>query len=213
MVSIFISHSQKDAEILNYFDRVFAGTMVKPIRAEFEKYERPPWTAIRSWVTESAAVFLLLGPNVRSTIFTSNWISFEVGLACNTMKPTWVFERFGYPVEFPVPYLTDYVLYDPANRISFEQIKEIVSAYDFTPQLAGAALGALLGGAFGKAAAGKNGVVPGALIGGLVGAALAKKVLYGIRIACPYPDCGISFTLHTEVNSFLCPGCRRGIRI
>ena len=37
----------------------------------------------------------------------------RVGLACAMKKPVWVYEQWRAPVHFPVPYLTDYVLYDP----------------------------------------------------------------------------------------------------
>ncbi|MBA7501459.1 hypothetical protein ES706_00029 [subsurface metagenome] len=213
MTSIFISHSQKDVETLNYFNNLFGGTLIKAIRAEFERYERPPWTAIKNWVNESSAVFLLLGPNLRGSIFTSNWVSFEVGLACQARKSVWIFEQVKEPVDFPVPYLTNYMLYDPASRVSFERIQEIVQSYDSTPQLAGAALGALLGAAFVAVVAGKKGTIPGAFIGGVIGASLTRKTSYGIQIKCPHDDCGISFMLHTKVDNFLCPTCRRAIYI
>lgn len=213
MTSIFISHSQKDVEILNYFNNIFDGAPIKAILAEFERYERPPWTAIKNWVNESSAVFLLLGPNLRGSVFTSNWVSFEVGLACQARKPIWVFEHVKDPVDFPVPYLTNYMLYDPANRVSFEQIQEIVRSYAPTPQLAGAVLGALLGAAFGAAVAGKKGTIPGAFFGGVIGGALTRKTPYGIHITCQHEDCGISFMLHSKVDNFLCPTCRRAIYI
>jgi len=54
------------------------------------------------------------------------------------------------PVEFPVPYCTDYVLYDPTRRDHLDYIKRAVESHDPNPKLAGLVLGALVGAALGK---------------------------------------------------------------
>ena len=103
MVQIFVSHSQHDKDIRASFDTVFARTGVKSVCMEFEQMRSPKWHEIMNTVNASQAVFLLLGPNVRISIHTQNWIAFEVGLSCAFKKEVWVFEQEGANIEFPIP--------------------------------------------------------------------------------------------------------------
>jgi len=82
-IQIFVSHSQYDKDIRSSFDTVFARTGVKSVCMEFERINQlPAWEPIRNEIKVSETVFLLLGPNIRSSIHTQNWVAFEVGLAC-----------------------------------------------------------------------------------------------------------------------------------
>ncbi len=116
MADIFISHSKKDAETIGAFANVFARTTIRAILAEFEAYAIPPWLQIKNYVRRSSAVFLLLSPHLTGTPYMQNWVAYEVGLACALNKPVWVYEAVNTAAMFPVPYLTDYVFYDPKNR-------------------------------------------------------------------------------------------------
>lgn len=130
MVKIFLSHSKADESMRDYFLKIFGIEGVQAISVEFEVLQVPPWSFIKNKMLESNALFLLLGPNVIDRgIYTQNWISFEVGLACALKKEVWVFEQFNIPVRFPVPYLNHYLLYDPADRESFDYIRRIVYTY------------------------------------------------------------------------------------
>ena len=91
---IFVSHSQHDTDILAFFDKVFARTGVKSFCMEFEQMNAPDWMIIKDSIVNSKAVFILIGPNVNRSKYTSNWISFEVGLACAFNKQVYVFEPF-----------------------------------------------------------------------------------------------------------------------
>lgn len=126
---IFISHSRFDTDILIPFDEIFAGTNVRRIRVEFESYELPPWIFIRDSILRSSAVFLLLGPNVNQSPYTQNWISYEVGLACGLNKPVWVFERIDQPINFPIPFLNHYMLYNPDIPEHSDYIRNIINGY------------------------------------------------------------------------------------
>ncbi len=114
MDQVFISHSKIDEDIRQYFDTIFASN-VKAVRMEFEELRTTPWMDIRNCIIQSEAIFVLLGPNLTFSKYTENWIGFEVGAATALNKPIWVMERFGDSVNFPIPYLTDYLLYEPKN--------------------------------------------------------------------------------------------------
>jgi hypothetical protein len=204
MASIFISHSRRDAETVAAFCNIFARTQLRAVFLEFENYLIPPWTQIKNEVQQASAVFLLLSPELNSSNFTQNWVSYEVGLACMSNKPVWVYEQWQNPVKFPVPYLTDYIVFDRNNRAHREAIKQHVEKYDPNPVLAGLALGGLVGAAFGGVGAG---------IGALLGAAVAQPKTLGVPTACPYPNCGIHFRVHSNVPQLLCPACRQGFHL
>lgn len=205
VASIFISHSKRDQETINVFCRAFAQTTIRAVLEEFENYVVPPWTKIAKDVQESSAVFLLLSPHLNSTRYTQNWVSYEVGLACAMRKPVWVYEQEGAPVHFPVPYLTDYVIYNPANRVHMDAIKNLLTVYDPSPALGGLILGALIGAAISGGA--------GAGIGAIAGGAAFQHRLPAITTSCPYQNCGIKFNIYSRLESLLCPSCRQQFAI
>jgi predicted Zn-ribbon and HTH transcriptional regulator len=125
---IFVSHSRRDIRILDFFAKAFASTGVKWKCMEFEDMQRPQSKEINKQVQNSIATFLLLGPNVKNSDHTQNWIAFEVGLSCAYKKRVWVFEEMGSKINFPIPYVTDYVRYD-LDRISFDDIRGIIESY------------------------------------------------------------------------------------
>lgn len=126
---IFVSHSQKDAEIRRHFNEIFSQTGVISKCMEFEKMNSPDWKEIRGAIHNSGAVFLLLGPNVRGSIFTQNWIAFEVGAACAYNKDVWVFEQNGSDIGFPIPYVTDYLQYAMFDNKHFQYVKQVIEVY------------------------------------------------------------------------------------
>ncbi len=79
-------------------------------------------------IKQSKAAFVLLGPNVELTIYTRNWISFEIGLAAALGKPIWVFEPIQSNIKFPIPYLNHYMQYE--LEYDREYITSIVKAYE-----------------------------------------------------------------------------------
>lgn len=191
---------------MNDFLNIFARTNLKAHVLEFEPYRVPPWADIRDKVMGSMAVFVLLGPAVRSNPYTQNWVAWEAGIACALNKPLWVYERVGEPVEFPVPYCTDYVLYDPAQREHLDYIRNVVESHDPTPRLIGLGLLALLGFAAARG--------PGAAAGAGIGLFLsALQSASSPDITCPYPTCGVKFRAHTPVPEFLCPSCRQRLKL
>jgi len=129
LLQIFVSHSRKDTKILDFFVKAFASTGVQWKCMEFEDMQRPQSKEINKQVQNSAATFLLLGPNVKNSDHTQNWIAFEVGLSCAYNKRVWVFEQMDSKVDFPIPYVTDYMPYFLNERVSFDYIREIMEGY------------------------------------------------------------------------------------
>lgn len=132
----FISHSQKDLKIVNRIFRMCKRTKIEPQIAEFEKIEegRLGPKEIRDMIRDSELFFMFLSENVvndkdyRKTIYTQNWVNFELGCVYSEKKDSekqiWLFEPF-QQVHFPVPYLDFYVLYDPESEQHWEYLEKV----------------------------------------------------------------------------------------
>ncbi len=205
MASIFISHSKRDVEAISAFCQVFARTTMRAIFEEFENYIVPPWTKIKNDIQQSSAAFVLLSPHLNGTPYTQNWVSYEVGLACALNKPVWVYEQLEGPVLFPIPYLTDYIVYSPKNRGDLNSIKGLVETYDPSPAFLGLGLGAIIGGLLSGGA--------GAGVGAIMGAAALQRKSLGIPFRCPHETCGVQYKIYSQFQQFACPACRQIIYV
>lgn len=183
-MQIFVSHSQFDKDIRSSFDTVFARAGVKSVCMEFERIYPPAWQPIRDELRASETVFLLLGPNIRGSIHTQNWVAFEVGLACAFGKDVWVFEQDGSFIEFPIPYLSDYMIYNLEDTNHFDYVRGIIEGY-------------------------RN---IGYLLPLGVDNRTKRKIPKGIAVTCPHQNCGSHYSMHTDVSSFICPSCRQSIQ-
>ena len=180
-IQVFVSHSQYDADIRMRFSETFAVAGVIPKYMEFETIKPPAWAEIKGQIKNSAAVFLLLGPNIRRTCFTENWVAFEVGVSCAFGKDVWVFEPSGLNNDFPIPYLTDYVLYELQVRENFDYIRTIIEGYR----------------------------KPSYVLPLFVDERTKRGIPKGIPVKCNYENCGANYSLHTKVTNFYCPSCRQ----
>jgi hypothetical protein len=129
MPKIFISHSRRDTKIRQHFDSFFASSTIQAIRVEFEDYAITPCEFIRRSVEGSKSLFLLLGTNVTCSLYTTNWISYEIGLATALHKDVWVFERYDANISFPVPTVDHYVQYSLKSHKDLALLRDIVAAY------------------------------------------------------------------------------------
>ena len=122
MVSVFVSHSKDDSHIRKYFSEIFSDIGLRAAFMELKDLSRKYAgheisRMIRAgWLSghDTSAVFVLLGEsleNPTSPEFTHNWVTFEAGAAASCLKPVWVFEEFGKFIRYPIPFVTDYVLY------------------------------------------------------------------------------------------------------
>jgi hypothetical protein len=134
----FISHSKKDAKIVNSTFKICQRAKIKPNIAEFEEIERGKIGAkkIRDMIDKSELFFLFLSENVvndkdyRKTIYTQNWVNFELGCVYAQKKVKkkfiYVFEPFTQ-LHFPIPYLDYYILYDPNYDPHWDFIEEVIT--------------------------------------------------------------------------------------
>lgn len=209
MATIFISHSKRDKELVTAMVKILENIGHTPIVEEFiaeEEREPVPYAEIRKNVNLSDYVFLFLTDNIVATEYTHNWVSFEVGLAANANRRLFVFERDGVPVPYPVPYLTDYMIFNKDDTSDILGIQAVAKNLGKIPKGAiGAGLGALLGAPFGPL---------GLIIGGLGGFLLGEEAEDQIpMVQCPHVHCGISFNYYSlQYKEFKCPACRKNIK-
>ncbi len=206
MAQIFISHSKHDADIKRFFGDLFGRSNVKALSVEYEKYHPPAWRYIQPQIAKSAAVFVLLGPNVQQLAHTQVWIGSETG-GVPQGKEVWVFEHTQYPCDIPIPNVHHYMIYDYGEECQ-NYIRAIIESYDDSATLPSL----VAGGAGGAAIGGPLGAIVGAL---LVTSATspARNRPLGVIVTCPNQQCLYSFHLHTRVNRFPCPVCRNQMQV
>lgn len=124
MVQIFVSHTKLDKECCNKLDIAAARVGLKVFRSEFEEIGVPAWKTIKDAINASSALFLIVGkelvkaqrlsesdPKAREDWkHTQNWISYEVGVACQLGIDVWVMCDT-VTINFPVPYLNNYEIW------------------------------------------------------------------------------------------------------
>jgi hypothetical protein len=177
---IFVSHSQYDIDIRKSFSEIFAIAGVMPKYMEFERIYPPAWAEIKAQIKISEAVFLLLGPNIRRSSFTENWVAFEAGLSCAFGKDVWVFEPMDSHIDFPIPYLTDYMLYNLDIQDHFGYVRCVMEGYK-RPLT----------------------IFP------LGDARTKRNIPKGVTMNCTHENCLSNFQLHTDVPNLYCPVCRQ----
>ena len=174
----------------------------------------PDWMRIREAVSGSNRLLLFKTDNAIGTEWTRSWISFEVGLAANAGKPLFVFERRGPSIKFPIPYLTDYMIFEPDQVADFLKVQKVVKQWkegevyalgepeEIKPE--GNLLLSLL------AVFAPEVLVARILVAGAAAAAMA---LYGpIFIKCA--RCGTSYRYYAGVlDKFQCPVCLTSIEL
>lgn len=137
--------------------------------------------------------------------YTKNWIIFEVGLAAALNKRLLVFERKGPPIQFPIPYVTDYMIFDPGNVADFLKLQSIAKGVKeaFTQEKgkAGGSLGWIW--VFYPQAVLFLGV---SAVIAAIGAGV-KGALHGpINIGCPH--CHSNYQYYAGIlDRFRCPVC------
>ena len=207
MATIFISHSRKDTELVKNIKTLLENIGHKPIIEEFisESEKSPvPFEEVRKNVEACDFVLLFLTDNVVSTEYTKNWVIFEAATASAHDKRLYVFEREGEAIPYPIPYLTDYVLFSPENINDLLKVQQIIKettngGKDVATALAGAAFGSFFG-------------PIGIAIGGIGGYLLGPKPKSGKKVTCT--NCKISFNYYSDnILNFKCPTCRKPINL
>lgn len=203
MSTIFISHSRRDEKLIRVMQRALAnvsqGTIIEEFIPDGQKKD-VPYDEIRQNVAKSDWMFLFLTDNVVATEYTKNWIMYEVGLVSAGRKRLIVFERQGFPLPYPIPYVTDYMLFNDGEVEDVLKIQALAKKMGEPPSgLVGAGVGALLG-----IPLGPLGMFVGGLLGLGIGSAATQPLL---RVRCP--RCRTPFNYwSSQTPSFQCPACR-----
>jgi hypothetical protein len=205
MAQIFVSHSAKDSELVNFFARAGAGTKVRLVFEELERILNGSIAPLQvaNDIKESQAVFVVLSLNVQAISHTRDWVVWETGVASESNKDIWVFERLSENGQISVvtPRLRHYVVYEP-NDSFFAYFRKIIESYDDShvlgTMLVSAGLGALV------AASG------GAVLAGLAGLALSDKAAgrpMPVQRQCA--RCASAYHVHLPqgVDKSRCPVC------
>ncbi len=128
MSRVFISHSRVDAELTKNLATMLRNIGETPVVMEYvpkDGEKVPPYARIKKGVTAADYVMLFKTDNAIRSEYTKNWIIFEVGIAATQNKRLFVFERRGPPIQFPIPYVTDYMIFDPNNVTDFLKVQSI----------------------------------------------------------------------------------------
>ncbi len=127
MSRVFISHSRLDRTLTANVAKLLQNIGETAVIMEYqtEGKDVPPFEEIRKAVIGSDYVMLFKTDNAIQSDHTKSWIVFEVGVASATNKRLIVFERRGPPIHFPIPYLTDYMLFDPETVSDVLKVQEV----------------------------------------------------------------------------------------
>ncbi|MFH0801932.1 MAG: hypothetical protein V2A78_06035 [bacterium] len=209
MAQIFISHSNKDDELVNFFSRSGVGTKVRIIFEEIEKICNGWITSekIKADIFNSNAIFVVLSSNVENIQHTRDWVVAEAGAASN--KDIWVFERntdVG-KITIVTPFLRHYVVFEPNdNYLSY--VHQIFESYDDSHVLGTVLLTTGIGAFLGKG--------EGAVAGAAAGLALSDRSSIrpvGVQIRCVY--CSSSYNVHLpqDIKAFRCAVCNSNLSL
>ena len=209
MAQIFVSHSGRDKDLVDFFSNIFAGTKVKGVFEEFEKILIGKITSsqVAVDIENSNAIFVILSQNVQNIPHTRDWVVWETGVAKN--KDIWVFEPFKQlgSISVVTPYLRHFVIFE-INNSYLAYIRKVVESYDDSHVLPTLLLTTGIGALLGKG----EGAVVGAL-GGLAISDKSKERPAGIEIRCS--KCSSLYNVHIPqgIDTFRCPVCNAFLRI
>ncbi len=219
MAQIFISHSKEDNRLKSFFERAFAGTKVRAVFVEYERYEPPAAAFIQRQINESKAMFLLLGKNVEKLSHTKIWVGSEAGVAQQANRDIWVFEPNQDGGDVPVPFVSHYVPFVESDQ-ALQYLKEIINSYDDSAALEAFVRGGGLGAAAGAVLSQEKDKGGAALIGALVGGVFetvrtdpARARPVGLPVTCGSLTCRSTFRVHGVPDVFRCPVCRGWLRV
>lgn len=215
MAQIFISHSAKDKEAVDYLSKIFAGTNV---RAVFEEYEKLSGVLInthqiQAHINNSNCVFILLDENVEKLNYTRDWVVWESGFASQMNRDIWLFEKQKDvdKISIVIPSVHHYVSYN-LDTNWFPYIKDIIQSYDDSNVITTALASSAIGGAITDKKNKVAGFVMGALTGLVLSNNYKNKRPIGLSIRCCY--CDSIYNVHVPPNFlFRCPVCNNRLQL
>ena len=212
MAQIFVSHSQRDEEIISFFLKAFAGTNVKPILQEFEKEPPSGITAeeITRNIEKSNAVFVLLSERVETLEHTRDWIVWESGRARN--KDIWVFEPFEslHRIKVVIPHFKHYARFVKTGDWR-KYLRSVIESYDDSHVITTLSAGAGIGAALNEKDRGEGAAV--GLMVSIAGLILhsVTKPSFGYPVRCLKCPSNYSIHLPDGVTEFRCPNCNASL--
>ena len=137
MTQVFVSHTKKDKRFCDAFDNACASVGMKRFNTDdFEIIPKPAWKTIKEEMDESIALFFLVGKELVKSQdlndpdwrYTQNWIAYEMGLACQLGIDVWAICD-DVLINFPMPYINNYLTVSLRHRPAFDYLREILEAY------------------------------------------------------------------------------------
>jgi len=137
-VQIFISHTKKDKQFCDIFDTIVARVGIKAFRSELETINPPAWRIIKQAISDSVALFFLVGRafiiSQRSDNlnwrFTQNWIAYEIGAACEKGIDVWIVRDVNIFPSFPLPYVNNYFIHSLRSPAISNSMRGILETYE-----------------------------------------------------------------------------------
>lgn len=207
---VFISHSKREKKLIEDIKSALDNIKITSIIEEFidEDKKLPiPWKEIYKNVNSSKAVYLFLTDEVVRTQHTKNWVIFEDGIASALGKQLFLFERDGIPIDYPVPYVTDYMIFDEDKTkdiLSIQKISKELKKYFSVEETRIESF------PYGHPAYdGLEGLIFVSLFYSIKIWNKKKKLklLKTKKVTCPL--CNASFYYYSpKISPFLCPSCR-----
>jgi hypothetical protein len=125
---IFLSHSKRDEESLRPIFDVLSKASLRTYQADFEEIGQNPAETLKQKIENSRLLMVILGPNAAELEHTKMWISWEVGVMTEVGNPIWVIEDINNQISLPVPYLTDYLLWNGKQKYQKWQFRNILES-------------------------------------------------------------------------------------
>ncbi|KKM20182.1 hypothetical protein LCGC14_1648040 [marine sediment metagenome] len=216
---IFISHSRKDKEIVNFFGTILGSTRVKGVFKEIEGFKsEEEFQEIQKDIQNSSAIFILLGENVQNLYHTRDWVVWESAIASTSGTEIWIFEPLELLGKINVifPHLNHYLIYK-FDQDYQKYIRDIIESYDDADVLPATVAGSILGGVGGtaiealiskEAKLSGIGTILGVGIVGVIASFMAdpsRKRPTGILIKCS--ECKNEYRIHMKIPKIRCPIC------
>lgn len=137
MTQVFVSHTKKDEEFCNEFDKICARVGIIAFRSEFEELLTPVWETIKDAMNKSVALFFLLGKELVNSQdrgdpewrYTQSWIAYEIGLACQKGIDVWAICD-DVLINFPMPYINNYLPASLKHRTAFDYMRGVLENYN-----------------------------------------------------------------------------------
>ncbi len=189
MKQVFVSHTKKDGEFCDAFDRVCARVGIKAFRSEFETISTPAWKTIKEAMNNSIALFFLVGKELIKSQdlndpewrHTQNWIAYEMGSACQLGIDVWAICD-DVKINFPMPYINNYLTVSLKHRPAFDYLKSVLTKYK-------------KGKTFTFPFKNPSNIMPSGR---------------NLGIRCPYENCKMEFNFHVKMpagSEATCPQC------